>query len=62
MELDHAQQFVIENAPGGKRQTDKIAFEIRGHASTWSNALSLPIQLFCFYFSFFVSISPFDVF
>ena len=39
------------HARGRKLQNEKIAFEVRGHASTWSRALSFHIQLFCFYFT-----------
>ena len=54
MELAHAQRnlFDTEDARGRKLQTEKIAFEVRGHASTRSSALSFQIQLFCFYFIF----------
>ena len=36
MELDHAQPNLsdTEHAWGGKFQTEKIAFEVRGHANT----------------------------
>ena len=60
MELAHAQPklFDTEHARGRKLQTEKIAFELRGYASTWSSALSFLIQLFCFYFTFWCILNP----
>ena len=54
MQLPYAQPklFNTEHAPGRKLQTEKIAFEVRGHASTKLSALSFLIRLFCFYFTF----------
>ena len=40
LELAHAQPklFDTEHARGIKLQTEKIAFEVRDHASTWSES------------------------
>ena len=60
MELAHAQPklFATDHARGRKLQTEKIAFEVRGHASTWSSALSFLIQLFGIYFTLWCILNP----
>ena len=66
MELAHAYPKLlnmpgIEHARCRKLQTEKFAFEVRGHASTRSSALSFLIQLFCFYFTVYVFQTPSQV-
>ena len=54
-----SQSYSTLNMPGVESfQTEKIAFEVRGHASTRSSALSFLIQLFCFYLTFLCIPNP----
>ena len=53
MEISHTQPKLLdaEHAYGRKFQTEKNAFEVRGHISKQSSTLSIQNRPFCLYYS-----------
>ena len=53
MDISYTQLTLLgaEHACGRKFQTEKNAFEVRGHVSTQSSTLSIQNRPFCFYYS-----------